>query len=132
MKMKRTIGFYITVLAAIAAVAGLVCYNTAQNKLSIVTALTAAAIVVVAAAIILSMTMGFKNWMNLTAMAGALLMAGALVESFTTQLDALGYLVAGLYTLDQVIGFLRFAALAAVALLLFIIASFMDFGKMGQ
>ena len=132
MKMKRTIGFYITVLAAIAAVAGLVCYNTVQNKLSIVTALTAAAIVVVAAAIILSMTMGFKNWMNLTAMAGALLMAGALVESFTTQLDALGYLVAGLYTLDQVIGFLRFAALAAVALLLFIIASFMDFGKMGQ
>lgn len=132
MKMKRTIGFYITVLAAIAAVAGLVCYNTAQNKLSIVTALTAAAIIVVAAAIILSMTMGFKSWMNLTAMAGALLMAGALVESFTTQLDALGYLVAGLYTLDQVIGFLRFAALAAVALLLFIIASFMDFGKMGQ
>ena len=129
MNTNRTIGFYITVLAAIVAAAGLICYSSAQNKLPIVNVLTAAAVVVVAALIILSRVMGFKSWMNLAAMLGAFLMAGALVQSFTTQLDALGYLVAGLYTMDQVIGFLRYAVLAAVSLLLFIIASFTDLNK---
>lgn len=126
---KKTAGFYLTVLATVLAVIGLVNYSAAENKLSIVSTLVAAAIIVELLLIIVSYTAGNKPVFNLASSISAVLMAIAVGISFTTQVDAIGYVVAGLYSPDKITRFLTFAVLAAVSMLVFCIASFTNLGK---
>ena len=126
---NKTVGFYFTIAATILAVIGLVNYSSASGAIRIVFVLVGAAIAVEALLLVLSALIGNRTALNLASSVCAVLMATALVQSFTTQLDPLGFVVSGLYTIDQVMAFLIFAGFAAASMLLYIVASFMNLGK---
>ena len=126
---NKTVGFYITVVATVLAIISLVLYTSTTSALGVVYGLICAAIVVEVLLIVLSKVMGNKPVLNLASSVCAVLLGYALVTSFNPQLDAIGYVVSGLYTFDQIRPFVIFAAFLAVTFLLYIIASFMDLGK---
>ena len=126
---NKTIGFYVTVLATILAVVSLVLYLPTTGALALVIGLLAAAIVVEVLLIVVSKVIGNKPVLNLASSINAVLLGYAIVTSFNPQLDAIGYVVSGLYTFDQIQPFVIFVVFAAVTFLLYIIASFMDLGK---
>lgn len=128
---KKTFGFYLSLIAAVLAAVSVALYASASNQIALVSRLIWAAIGVEALLIVLSAALGNKALLNLTTVFCAVLMGTALAQSFSSQLDALGYVVSGLYTMDQIMPFVRFAAVAAVSFLLFIVCSFLDMGKEG-
>lgn len=128
---KKTFGFYLSLIATALAIASLALYSSASNQMAIVSRLTLGAIGVEALLIVLSAALGNKAILNLATVFSAVLMGTALAQSFNSQLDALGYVVSGLYQMEQIMPFVRFAAVAAVSFLLFIVCSFLDMGKEG-
>ena len=126
---NKTVGFYITVVATVLAIVGLVMYFSVSGQAAEVIPLFIAAIVVEVLLVVLSKVMGNKPVLNLASSINAVLLGFALVQSFNPQLDAIGYVVSGLYTYDQISGFVNFVIVAAIAFMLYIIASFMSLGK---
>lgn len=126
---SKTVGFYLTVIATILAIIGLVNYASAPNAISIVYILVGIAIAVEVVMVMLSGILGNKPLLDLASSICAVLMSIAIAISFRTQLDAIGYVVSGLYTLEQIIQFVYFVAFAAVSLLIYIIASYMKLSK---
>ena len=126
---KKTFGFYLSVIACALALVSVILYGSAGNTMAIVPPLIWAAIAVEALLILLSAVMGNKNILNLTVVVSAVLMGTALAQSFNSQLDALGYAYAGLYTMDQIMPFIRFVVACALSFVLFIVCAFLDMGK---
>ena len=126
---KKTFGFYLSVIACALALVSVILYGSAANQMAIVPPFIWGAIAVEVLMIVLTFVAGNKNILNLSVVISAILMAVALAQSFNSQLDALGYAYAGLYTMDQVMPFIRFAAVCAVSFLMFIVCSFMNLGK---
>ena len=126
---KKTVGFYITVLATILVIVGLIMYTSVSGQTGEVMPLLAAAIVVEVLLIVLSKVIGNKPVLNLASSINAVLLGYVIVQSFNPQLDAIGYVVSGLYTFDQIQPFVNFVIVAAIAFLLYIVASFMNLGK---
>jgi len=126
---KKTVGFYLSVIACVLALISVIMYGSIANQMAIVPPFIWAAIAVEVLMIVLTFAVGNRNILNLSVVISAVLMAIALAQSFNSQLDALGYAYAGLYTMDQVMPFIRFAAVCAVSFLMFIVCSFMDLGK---
>lgn len=126
---EKTPGFYITVVATALAIAGLVFYVPVQGATVISIGLTAAVLVVETLLIVLSGVMGNRPFMDLASSVCAVLMGAALVQSFTPQLDSIGFVVSGLYTFDQIFSFVLFVGFGASAMVLYIAASFMSLGK---
>ena len=125
----KTVGFYITVLATILVIVGLVMYTSVSGQTGEVMPLLAVAIVVEVLLIVLSKVIGNKPVLNLASSINAVLLGFVIVQSFNPQLDAIGYVVSGLYTFDQIQPFVNFVIVAAIAFLLYIVASFMNLGK---
>ena len=117
--MKKSIGFYIGVIAAIVSV---VMYgsslNTSQNAYIF---LIAAAAVALVAAILGAKLPGICNWGGAAA---AALAAVGIGYSITVMADAIGYVVSGLYSFDTLQGWIRFMIVAGISWLLYIIAGF--------
>lgn len=126
---KKTVGFYLTVLAMVLSAAGLLSYSAAENTVSIVYILAGCAIAVGILLVVLTYFAGNRPIFDLFASASAVFMAFALAISFYSQLDAIGYVVAGLYPTDKIKKFAVFAILSLVSVLLCCIASFMNQGK---
>lgn len=121
-------GFYFSFVACLLTLVSLILYTRANNQVSTVFVLLGIVLAVEVVCLALSFK-GFRPWMNLSMTVCAVLMAVAVVLAVSTQLDALGYAMAGLYTIDQVMPYLQFAVVSAVALVIFLISSFMDYGK---
>lgn len=126
---KKTLGFYLSVIACALALISVIMYGSIANRMTIVPPFIWGAIAVEVLMIVVSFAAGNKNILNLSVVISAVLMAIALAQSFNSQLDALGYAYAGLYTIDQVMPFIRFVAVCAVSFLVFIVCSFMDLGR---
>ena len=126
---KKTVGFYLTLAATILVIVALVFYNGASGTTPIVYNLIYGVIAVEAALIVGSLVLGNKSFFSLAALINAVLTAAALVQSFSPQLDNLGMVVSGLYTINQIMNFVIFVGFTLVAWLLFIAASFMKLGN---
>lgn len=126
---KKTTGFYLTVVAMVLAVVGLFYYSAAENKVSTVFVLTGAAIAVEILLLVVSFFAGNRAVFNLASSVSAVLMALAVSISFNSQLDAIGYVVSGLYPTEKIMNFAVFVVLAVLSLLLYCIASFTNLGK---
>lgn len=126
---KKTAGFYITALATVLTLVGLFFYGAAENADSRVFLLAGAAIAVEVLLIAGTYFAGNRAVFNLATSASAILMALAVAISFYTQLDAIGYVVSGLYTSDKITSFAVFVVLGVAALIFYCVASFMNLGK---
>ena len=126
---NKTVGFYISVVACVLALVALMLYLPTAGALALVIGLLVAVIVVEVLLIVLSKPIGNKPVLNLASSINAVLLGYAIVTSFNPQLDAIGYVVSGLYTYDQISNFVNFVVVVAIAFLLYIVASFMNLGK---
>lgn len=126
---EKTVGFYISVVACVLALVALILYLSTAGALALVIGLLVAVIVVEVALIAVSWVIGNKAFLNLASSINAVLLGYAIVTSFNPQLDAIGYVVSGLYTFEQIQPFVNFVIVVAISFLLYIVASFMNLGK---
>ena len=126
MNKKKGSGFYLTVAAAVLAVAGVVLYGSVMYKMNEVYILLAAAIVLGVLSLALT---GKTSLAGLIPVANAVLMASAAVWSANLMINQIGYVISGLDSVETIQSFIIFCALAVAAMLLNIIASFLPMAK---
>ena len=126
---SKKASFYLMILAAILSAAGLTFYRTASVVEKPVQLYIAAGIGLTVLMMLLGALKSRPRILNLCATLIALVFAWGLIASVNMQLDPLGWWIAGLYTYDQVKGYIFFAVLVGIAILLDVIASFIDLQK---
>lgn len=126
MNKKKAGGFYLTIVAAVLAIVGVILYGSVMYKMQTVYILLAAAIVLGVLAFVLT---GRTSIANVIPVINAALMASAAVWSANLMINQIGYVIAGLDGMDTIQGFITFCAVAVVGMLLNIIASFMPMAK---
>lgn len=128
MKANKGIGFFVLAAAAIASVVSIFLYGSAMNKATSAYGFMIAAAVVACAALVLGAVRGSKlaNWGG--ALAAVLMMAG-LGWSLTVMVDAIGYVISGLYQFSLLQSYITFAVCGGIAWLLFLVSSFMSVVK---
>lgn len=126
---KKTAGFYLTILAAILAVIGIINYSFARSALGIVFGFAIAAVVVEVLLIVLSKILGNKWYLDLSSTVCAVLMMIAVAMSLTNQVESLGFFIVGMYSLRDVLSLLLFVGFGLASVILFTVASFMKLGK---
>lgn len=126
---KKSVGFYLTVIAAVAAVIGVINYISASGATESVMILTAAAVIIEILMIIGLAVVKSRFVLNLFPTVCAILMSAAVAFSFNTQVDGLGFLISGMYSFDDMKNFLLFAGFGVLAAVLYIISSFTDMEK---
>lgn len=121
---NKSVGFYLTLAAAVLMLVGLPFY--AQSAYAISTVYIMTAIVAVA---VVGMFLTKGELANGLCIVGTVAAAAAVIFSFSTQLDAIGYVLSGLFTFSQIQGFVVFAVLAIIGWILLIVASFTGVSK---
>ena len=128
MKAKKSVGFFVLAAAAVVSVISIILYGSAMNKATSAYGFMIAAAVVACAALVLGAVSGNKlaNWGG--ALAAVLRMAG-LGWSLTVMVDAIGYVISGLYQFSLLQSYITFAVCGGIAWLLFLVSSFMSVVK---
>jgi len=121
---NKSVSFYLTLAAAVLMLVGLPFY--AQSAYAIPTVYIMTAIVAV---MVVGMFLTKGELANGLCVVGTVAAAAAVIYSFSTQLDAIGYVMSGLFTFSQIQGFVIFAVLAIVGWILLIVASFTGVSK---
>lgn len=118
--------FYLMIIAAVFALIGLLFYrqSTIVQPIVLTTVIIGAALTAVMA--VLAALKSRPRILNLCATVIAVVFASALILSVNQQLDPLGLWISGLYSFDQVRGYIIFAVLLGIALILDVVASFID------
>lgn len=127
-KAKKSLGFYILAAGAVITVICIVLYGSAMNKANSAYGFMVAAAVVAIAALVIGAVTGNKiaNWGGFGA---AVLMMAGLAWSLTVMVDAIGYVISGLYQFSLLQSYIVFAICGGIAWLLFLISSFMNIVK---
>ena len=123
---NKTFGFYLSFVAAILALIGFVMYRQSGHTESYIEVLLL--VTVILAMIVLKVAPDFK-WTSLLLTANAILTAAALVNSFYTQVDFIGYVVSGLYEFATIKKFIISAVLMALSMIAYIVSSYSGFQK---
>ena len=123
---KKTVGFYLSIIAAVLALIGMVLYQGMKQE---ATLLVIAAVVVEVIMIVGSGLSGGHRIFDFLPSASALLLTAGIMINLPSQIDGFGYLVSGLYTFDDMRGAILFLGFSLGALLLYLISSFMDMSK---
>ena len=122
---NKTFGFYLSFVAAILALIGFVMYRQSGHTESYIEVLLLVTVVLqILAMIVLKVAPDFK-WTSLLLTANAILTAAALVNSFYTQVDFIGYVVSGLYEFATI----NSAVLMALSMIAYIVSSYSGFQK---
>ena len=126
---NKTFGFYLSFVAAILALIGFVMYRQAGHTEAYIEVLLLVTVVLqILAMIVLKVAPDFK-WTSLLLTANAILTAAALVNSFYTQVDFIGYVVSGLYVFATIKKFIISAVLMALSMIAYIVSSYSGFQK---
>jgi hypothetical protein len=127
-KAKKSLGFYILAAGAVITVICIVLYGSAMNKANSAYGFMVAAAVVAIAALVIGAVTGNKiaNWGGFGA---AVLMMAGLAWSLTVMVDAIGYVISGLYQFSLLQTYITFAVCGGISWLLFLISSFMNIVK---
>ena len=122
---NKTIGFYMTFVAAILSIAACVLYGSVMYTLPVVYVFCAIAAVLTVVVIVCSAKKPAKKVYEFLPVANAILMASAAVWGVNLMVNELGYVVAGLDSFDAILSFVIYEVVAVVSLILNIAASFM-------
>ena len=125
--MKKSFGLFVELIAAIVGIVSIVMYGGSLVKTqNTYIFLIAAVVVAVIAAIGAQKNPGVCNW---GAPIAAALAAAGIGYSITVMSDAIGYVISGLYTMDEIRGWVNFMIAACIAWLLYMIAGFTGMAK---
>lgn len=128
LKNKKA-SFYLMIIAAILALVGVYFYRTASVVEDTVQIIILVAVGLTVLMMLLAAIKSRPAFLNLFATVIAIVMAWGLIQSVNKQLDPLGWWISGLYTYEQVRGYIFFAVLVGVAIQFNLIASFIDLHK---
>lgn len=122
-KPATGIGFIILAAAAVVGVISIVLYGSAMNKSTNAYIFMAAAVAVAVISLIIGKMngAGISNWGGAFA---AMLMAAGLAWSLTVMVDAIGYVISGLYQFSLLQTYITFTICAGISWLLFVISGF--------
>lgn len=126
---KKTVGFYLTVIATVLAIVGLVFYQSYTGVKMEATWLVVAAIVVEVILIAASAGVGNKPIFDFAPSLSAILLACGMMVALPPMINGFGFLVSGLFTFDDMRGAIFYLGFGIAALLLYLIPSFMSVGK---
>ena len=126
---SKNASFYLMVIAAVLAVISILFYRTASVVESHVQIIVLIGVGLTVLMMVLAAVKSRPRILNLCATVIAIVLAWGLVQSINMQLDPLGWWISGLYTYDQVKGYIFFAVLLCIAVILDVIASFIDLQK---
>lgn len=119
---NKAAGFYLTAAAAVAALAGIFVYGTVMYKFTPVYVLLAAAVVVEVAAVVLRI----KRLSEVIPVINAVLTASAAVWSAMVMVNQIGYVIASLDPVSTITSYIVYLAVAIAAMLINIVAAFMN------
>lgn len=126
---KAAVGFYIAILAAVVSLGSIGIYTTVMNTKTECFVLLAAAVVIGLIGVFGSkLTGGMEIFQWMPCVAAVLVGYGAF-SSASAMVDAIGYVVAGLYLFSDIQTYVVFAGCAVAAILLNIIAGFLGQSK---
>ena len=126
---NKTAAFYLMVAAAILGIVGIAFYRSAYVVEAPVQTTVWIGVILTVAMAALAAIPSRPRVLNLCATGIAIVFGWALIQSVGAQLDPLGFWIAGLYTYAQVKGYIFFAVLILIAIILDLIASFIDLHK---
>ncbi len=118
---NKGIGFYFTLLGCLAALIAMILYSGAMYKTTPVYVLLVLVIVLEVVGILVNKK-PVNNWLPVL---NAALIAFAVAHSFSVMVNQIGYVYAGLDTIDTLTGFITFAVVGIVGMILYIIAGFL-------
>ncbi len=127
MKKDRALGVYLVCVAAIIALVAAILYKNVMYRYQPVYYFLIGAIVLGVVAFLLAKAVPLLA--GLIPVINAALMACAAVWGASLMVNQIGYVVAGLDGMDTIQGFIVFAVLCVVGMLLNIIAAFMPAAK---
>lgn len=114
------------IVSAVLALISLTFYSRAVVVQPDVKVIVATGVVLTAVMAVLAGLKSRPRILNLSATVIAVVLSWGLIRSVNPQLDSLGWWISGLYTFEQVKGYLYFALLLGIAVLLDLAASFID------
>lgn len=126
---KKSIGFYISLIAAVLSLAAVFLFGGVTYRNSIVYVFLIAAIVLEVLVLILSGMKGNLPVFNCLPIINAILTASAAVWGVSLMVNQIGYVIAGLDEMSTLMGLVYYEAAAVAGMLLNIIASFLSQGK---
>jgi len=118
---NKGIGFYLTLVACVLALADIIVYTQVMYKMPSVFVVLALAVVIECVAI-------FANnriLNNLLPVILAVLLGFAAAHSFYVMVNQIGYVVAALDTIDTIISFIIFVSIAVIGMILCWVSGFM-------
>lgn len=130
MKNQKSIGVYLTLAGAIIAVIALVLYRSVMYKYQPVNYMLIGAIVLSVVAFLIAGVV--PSIAGLVPVICAALMMSAAVWGASLMVNQIGYVVAGLDGIDTIMGFIIFATVSAVGVLMYIIAAFLPQAKAAE
>lgn len=121
---KRTIGFYLGIIAAVISIVAYILYRGVPNSLGEVATLVLIAAIIEIAAAVVGFAVGPKRVLNLISIVTAVLLANALVYSFGPQMNQLGSVVSGLDQPETLQAFFTFVGVTGCGMLISIVSCF--------
>jgi hypothetical protein len=122
---NKTVGFYITLVAAILSAIACIIYRSVMYRLGAVYMLCIIAVLIAIATVIMSVKNGSNKIYDFVPVVNAVLMASAAVWGVNLMVNEIGYVVADLDTFDAIQSLVVFEVIAVISLILNIVASFM-------
>lgn len=127
MKKQRATGVYIILIAAVIAAVAAFLYGNVMYKYQPVYYFLIGAIVLSVAAYLLAASLPLCA--GLIPIINAALLGSAVVWAASLMVNQIGYVVAGLDGMDTIQGFIVFAVLGVISMLLYIVAAFTAVAK---
>ena len=121
---KKTVGYYIAMLAAILSLIALFLYQGALIKVISPSVASAAAVIVFVLLTLLESKINSAILLRLIAFVNAALMAFALINGLAPMITQISLVFAGVDPMSTISAVVAFAALSGVSMLLNIVASF--------
>jgi hypothetical protein len=122
---NKTVGFYITLVAAILSAIACIIYRSVMYRLGVVYVLCIIAVLIAIATVAMSVNNGSNKIYDFVPVVNAVLMASAAVWGVNLMVNEIGYVVADLDTFDAIQSLVVFEVVAVISLILNIVASFM-------
>lgn len=126
---NKAAGFYLSALAAILSVVGMLLYSRSMYKETIVYVLLAAHIIIFCIVTGLSAVCGNKKIFRSVTLVNAVLLASVLVQSLNPMVNQIGFVFSGLDPMSTISGFLVFTVICFVGMVLNVVASYLRYTK---
>ena len=122
-KAKKSICFFILAAAAVVSIVSIVLYGSSYSTTPKAYGFMIAGVAVAAVSLVIGMTKGSRiaNWGGAAA---AALMAAGLGWSLTVMVDAIGYVISGLYQFSTLQSYITYAICAGIGWLLYLVSGF--------